>query len=169
VAILNPDHLFEQAEKLIAAPPAGPPRQVDLRRAMSAVYYGVFHAVAAAAANEFVGARWRQTKRYALAYRSMDHRWLRELCSELKKLTPARRVAANGPAAGFGAEIQAFATAVIELQEKRHTADYDPLPRLRTSDVRLAISTARSALGNFDRANSSHRKAFLALLMFPPR
>src|SRR5215216_7618181 len=44
VAILNPEHLFDQAEKLILSPPAGRPRQVDIRRAISAAYYGVFHA-----------------------------------------------------------------------------------------------------------------------------
>jgi hypothetical protein len=39
LAILNPEHLFEQAEKLVIPPPAGPPRQVDIRRAVSAAYY----------------------------------------------------------------------------------------------------------------------------------
>ena len=52
VAVLNPDHFFEQADTLMA-PPAGAPRQVDLRRAISNAYYGVFHAILAAAADEY--------------------------------------------------------------------------------------------------------------------
>jgi hypothetical protein len=38
VAALNPDHLFEQADKLIATPAVGAPRQVDLRRGISSAY-----------------------------------------------------------------------------------------------------------------------------------
>src|ERR1700751_1842071 len=87
VAILNPDHLFEQADKLISPPPAGPPRQVDIRRAISAAYYGVFHAVLAAAADQFVGVTKRSTSQYGLVYRSVDHLWLKKLCEEVKKPT----------------------------------------------------------------------------------
>jgi hypothetical protein len=50
VTILNPDHLLEQADKLISPPAAGPPRQVDLRRAISSAYYGLFHSCLTAAA-----------------------------------------------------------------------------------------------------------------------
>lgn len=49
VAILNPDHLFEQADRLAAPFGPGTIRQVDVRRAISAAYYGVFHAILAAA------------------------------------------------------------------------------------------------------------------------
>src|ERR1700757_100666 len=73
VAILNPAHLFEQADKLIAPPPHGPPRQVDLRRAISSAYYGAFHAVLAAIANRFIGSTKQSTSLYSLVYRSVDH------------------------------------------------------------------------------------------------
>jgi hypothetical protein len=52
--LLNPDHLFEQAERLLALSGAGAPRQADLRRAISNVYYAVLHAILAAAADAFV-------------------------------------------------------------------------------------------------------------------
>src|SRR5918912_2888967 len=87
VAILSPDHLFEQAERLVEPPPAGPPRQVDIRRAISAAYYGVFHAVLAAAAHHFVGKTKRATSQYGLVYRSIEHKRLRELCEDLQKQT----------------------------------------------------------------------------------
>jgi len=86
VAILNPDHLFEQAEKLVAAQ-VGRPRQADIRRAISAAYYGIFHAVITKAVDQFVGVTNRDESRYGLAYRSIDHRWLRELCDEVQKPT----------------------------------------------------------------------------------
>ncbi len=169
MATLNPNHLFEQADKLVVPPPAGAPRQVDLRRAISAAYYGVFHFCLTAAADEFIGVTQRATSRYALVYRSIDHKNLRELCLEAKKATPPAKFAPYFPTGGFGPNIQTFSTAAIELQEKRHLADYNPQPRFRTSDAKLAISTARSALHGFKQASDEQCKAFLTLLVCPPR
>lgn len=169
MAVLNPDHLFEQAEKLIAPPPAGPPRQVDLRRAISAAYYGVFHYIIIAATDELVGVTKRSTNRYALVYRSVDHRAIRELCTEAKKQQLTAKYQKHLPSNGFGPNIQAFASAFVELQEKRHSADYDPSIRVKTSDAILAIATARSAIARFERATEARRKAFLSLLLFSPR
>jgi hypothetical protein len=73
------------------------------------------------------------------------------------------------PPDGFGPELQAFAGFVVDLQEKRHGADYDPMIRVKTSDASLAIQTARSALRRFYDAPEEHRVWFLTLLAFPPR
>jgi hypothetical protein len=169
LAILNPEHLFEQADRLIAPPPAGPPRQVDLRRAISSAYYGVFHAALTAAADEFVGKTKRTTKQYSLVYRSIDHKNLRDLCTELKKQNLPAKYARYQPANGFGRNIPEFAAAVLELQEKRHAADYDPAIRIKSSDAVLAVETARTALRRFGQASATRRKAFLGLLLFQPR
>jgi hypothetical protein len=169
VAVLNPDHLFQQAQALIATSAAGPPRQVDLRRAISAAYYGVFHFVLTEAADEFVGVTQRSTARYALVYRSINHRGLKDLCNEAKKTPLNARYQRYAPPGGFGPSIQAFAGALIELQEKRHSADYDPATRIKTSDASLAIATARSAIAQFNAATTAQRQAFLALVLFQPR
>jgi hypothetical protein len=83
LAILNPEHLLEQAGRLIAPGLRGQPRQVDLRRAISAAYYAVFHAALTLAADHFVGVTRRATSQYSLVYRSIDHRSLRDLCIEV--------------------------------------------------------------------------------------
>jgi hypothetical protein len=169
LAILNPEHLFEQAEKLVIPPPAGPPRQVDIRRAVSAAYYGIFHAALAAAADQFVGITKRSTSQYGLVYRSIDHRRLRELCEDVRKAAPPAKYNAHTPAGGFGSDIAAFADALVELQERRHAADYDPMIRMKTSDALFAIKTAQAAVQRFGKASAAHRHAFLSLLVFPPR
>lgn len=169
MAILNPDHLFEQAEKLIAPPPNGPPRQVDLRRAISSAYYGLFHFALMSVADEFVGITQRASRRYALVYRSIDHRTLKNLCSEARRPTPSPRYAPYIPANGFDGNIQAFAAAVVGLQEKRHLADYNPQTRFRTIDAEFAIGTAQDAVRHFKRVNAEQRKSFLTLLLCPPR
>jgi hypothetical protein len=169
MAILNPDHLFDQARRLVTLSPAGPPRQVDLRRAISSAYYGLFHFTLASLADLFVGKAYQATSRYALVYRAIDHRSLRILCVEAQKRSPSRGYGPYIPATGFGAEIALFAGAVIDLQEKRHQADYNPQPRFRTRDAVLAIAAARSAVRSFKQAGEHQQKAFLTLLLCPPR
>lgn len=169
MAILNPTHLFEQADRLIAPQAAGPPRQVDLRRAISSAYYGIFHAVLIAAADQFVGVTKRSSAQYGLVYRSIDHRAFRSLCEELTKSTLPVRYRKYAPANGFGSNITAFASAVVDLQEKRHAADYDPLVRMKMSDAIVAVRTARAALARYRRASPTRRRTFLTLLVCPPR
>ena len=169
VALPNPNHLFEQAEKLAASPAAGPPRQADIRRAVSAAYYGVFHFVLAAAADQFIGVTKRANSEYGRVYRSVDHRTLRELCEDLKKSNLPAKYSNHVPASGFGPNIPAFAAALVELQEKRHAADYDPMIRMRLSDAQLAIKTARASVRRFRQASKTRRRAFLSLLLFAPK
>lgn len=169
MAILNPDHLLDQAEQLTLALAAGPRRQADLRRAVSTAYYAVFHFILTAAADEIVGITNRRTSQYVLIYRSVDHRALRELCEQVKKPQPIAKFAKYAPPNGFGSKIQTFASALVELQEKRHQADYDPSHMVKMDEARLAIANARSAIIRFKRASRQRRKAFLILLMFTPR
>ena len=137
--------------------------------AISNAYYAVFHAVVTQAADDFVGRTHRASPRYALVYRSIDHKSLRKLCEDVKKPTLPAKYSTYSPRGGFGADLIALATAVVDLQEKRHFADYDPLFRVRMSDAVLAVATGHTALFRFRNANRTSRKAFLTLLVFPPR
>jgi hypothetical protein len=172
MSVLNPDHLLDQADKLIAPPGGGAPRQADLRRAISNAYYAVFHAIVTEAADDFVGITHRQTPRYALLYRKIDHASLRRLCEDVVKTQLPAKYTGYEPTGGFGPDIVAVATAASDLQEKRHSADYDPLFRVRLSDAVAAVAavaTARTALVRLRSANRTRRKAFLSLVVFPPR
>jgi uncharacterized protein (UPF0332 family) len=168
VAVLNPHHLFEQANKLISGQ-TGPPRQVDIRRSISAAYYATFHATLTAAVDQFIGITNRHRSRYGLVYRSVSHTWLRELCKEVQKPILSNKFKPYAPSNAFGSNIAAFAAAIVELQEKRHSADYDVMIRMNKSDAVLAISTAEAALRRFGKASKTRRLAFLSLLLFPPR
>jgi uncharacterized protein (UPF0332 family) len=165
----NPDHLLEQADRLAARGHAGQPRQADLRRAVSTAYYAVFHAVAAAAADQYVGVTKRSTSQYTLVYRSVDHRVLRDLCASITKRQVPQKLARHVPATGFGPDMESFATNALELQRMRHEADYDPSIRIKTSDAVLAVSSARSALIHLTQASAPSREAFFSLLLFQPR
>jgi uncharacterized protein (UPF0332 family) len=169
VTILNPEHLLEQSERLIQRGVAGAPRQVDLRRAVSSAYYSVFHATMTAAADNLMGRTRRSSAQYALAYRSIDHKSLRDICEEIRRPTLRDRYKPYEPAGGFGNDIRAFAQYLLGLQQKRHAADYDPAIRFASSEARASVSAARGALIHLQNASDMQRTAFLSLLVFPPR
>jgi uncharacterized protein (UPF0332 family) len=166
---IDPQHLLEQADKLAGSAPHGRPRGADLRRAISATYYAIFHFTARAAADSVVPVNKRSASQYTRIYRGIDHRSLRELCKAISGTNLPAKYAAHAPPTGFGPNVYDFATAVLDLQEKRHLADYDPQFRVTKSDALLTISTARTALSRFDSAPPDQQQAFLSLLLFPPR
>jgi hypothetical protein len=169
VSILNPDDLIAQAAKLIRPPPKGPRLQVDLRRAISAAYYGVFHATLIAVADTLIGRAHRVSPHYALAYRSVDHRGFKTCCEVVRRSPLPPKYQPYGPSGGFNAGIQDFASTAAALQDARHEADYDPRRRFRTSDAALAVNAARAALAHWNAAPAEQRTAFIMLLVFPPR
>ena len=169
MATPEPTHFLEQAGRLINAAAAGAPRQVDLRRAISAAYYGIFHAVLTAAADLIVGASKRQSPLYGLVYRSIEHRSVRVLCEDVGKSQLPAKFGPYVPAAGFGPDIVALSEAFVELQKKRYAADYDPMIKVSRSDAALAVSIAQAALARLAAADSEIRATFLTLLVFPPR
>jgi hypothetical protein len=168
LAILDPEHFLAQAERLIV-PLAGRQRQVDLRRAISNAYYCVFHAILTAAANHFVGSSKQNTRQYGLVYRSVEHSSLRSLCAAVRSRQLSQKIASHAPVEGFDLDTQILAKFVLQLQEKRIAADYDPGIQIKTLDARLAVESARTALRHLDQANAESREAFLSLLAFQPR
>jgi hypothetical protein len=91
------------------------------------------------------------------------------LCKEIQKSTLSSKFKPYAPSPGFDPNITSFAAAVVELQEKRHSADYDVMIRMSGSDAALAIAEARAALHRFGTASEPQRSAFLSFLLFPPR
>lgn len=166
---MNPEHLLDQAARLLTPARPGFRRQADLKRAISNAYYAVFHSVLRAVADEFVGARQRRSARYALVYRSIDHRTLRELAAEARKQQASGKYAPYVPEGGFEPGLAKFSRIVRDLRDKRHAADYDPLARFTPSDAEKAIDTARDAMRLLREAGEEQRRMYLSLLLCPPR
>ena len=113
MTILNAEHLLDQAVRLIASPQPGPPRQVDIRRSISAAYYGLFHAILTAAADSVASRAQRGSATYALAYRSIDHRTLRSVCEMVRRPALPLDYRAHVPAEGFDPSIKRFAETAL--------------------------------------------------------
>ncbi len=65
--------------------------------------------------------------------------------------------------------MKGFAAVAVDLQLKRHLADYDPQSSYSPSDAAFAIDSAVTAIQSFKSAVREERKMFLTLLVFPPR
>jgi uncharacterized protein (UPF0332 family) len=159
----DPERLFGQADALAEATEAN---QTDLRRAISAAYYGLFHFILTAASDMVVGSDRRSSARYSLVYRSVDHSRLRVLSAQLSGTKPQNLPFV--PPGGFGTIAQ-FARVVGYLHELRNLADYDPSRDFTPDEARVAVSEARQAIKWFQQGIAEQQEAFLTLLLFRSR
>ncbi|WP_298967152.1 hypothetical protein [uncultured Methylobacterium sp.] len=168
--MLDSAHLLEQAERLAAPAPDGErARPTDLHRAVSATYYAVFHAGLTAAADQCLGRDNQGTELYSLAYRSVDHIKMKALCRQVLQREPSPTYKRYVPNGGWGADITAYADGFVTLNEQRMLADYDPTYVISPSEVTSYVLVGRTAIRLLDKADPAARRAFLTLLLFPPR
>ena len=156
--MVNPRELIRIARQLAAGDlgsSVGRPRQADLRRAVSAVYYALFHALAACAADTLIGTNpasrietlWLQT------YRTLEHGQARERC--------------QGAMVGlFPSGIQDFARQFVEMQGQRHDADYNPGVTFTRREVRRFIDETERRIVRFEGVPEQARRAFAVYVLF---
>lgn len=165
----NVEHLLDQSVTLLGRPSGGRRRQANLRRAVSTAYYAVFHTILASFADRLVGRGRRTTSLYVLAYRSVDHRDLGGLCGVLMRSSPPAKYAGLLPSEGFVPAIKTVARMVLELQQERYRADYDPSWSVNSSEAHSLVGAARDAIIQWAGVSADQRDIFLLLLAFPPR
>jgi hypothetical protein len=137
------DDLLDIAADLARREQAGRPRQASLRRAISTAYYALFHALAYLCANELVG--WTKPwKLFTPIYRTLDHGRAKDAFKRIS--------AQHGP------QIAIIGQTFILLQDRRHTADYDPSPFPLGRDETLdLIEQARQAIARITMLTDDER------------
>src|SRR5579863_4786974 len=118
------DDLLEQAV-LTNLDRRGRPKQVNLRRAVSSLYYGLFHLLISEAI-----LYWRLERQRDTLSRIFEHVKIRGACSRYD---------------GSNAGLSVVALAFRELQQYRNTADYDNATSWTRLEVREHIKTAKDA------------------------
>jgi uncharacterized protein (UPF0332 family) len=141
--------LLDSARELLKVG-RGAPRQANLRKACSAVYYALFHTVCATCAGALAARRTRRA--WTQVYRAVEHRIAKDNCQRLRGM-------------GFPAEIESFARLFVQMQEKRHRADYDPNVRFYKSAVEADIRTTAVTIAAFGACARTHRRAFAAYIL----
>ena len=152
---MNSHGLMEAAHALVESDHA-PPTQARLRRAVSTAYYAMFHCLAAAAADLFIGTvrspAWHRT------YRALEHGRARSACRQAQTMRE------------FPAEVRDFADVLIVLQIERQKADYAlDTDEYEKSDVLRRIASAEQAISRFEQADVVARRGFAAHVLFRQR
>ncbi|KAA6405106.1 hypothetical protein [Candidatus Tokpelaia sp.] len=141
------------------------PQEAHLRRAVSSVYYALFHFLAQLCADSFIGtqgAKNRSNQAWRQVYRSLEHGPARKACEQCQGKT-------------FPEEIRNYAALFVEYQQKRHDADYDPHANTTRKDftkeeIISMIEQAKQAIQEMKALSSSDLRAFSAfVLLKPPR
>ena len=137
----------------------GRPREANLRRAVSTAYYAMFHCLAESCANLLVGGQGSERSQHAWnqAYRALDHGQARRRCRNQDIINR------------FPSEIQDFANLFVEMQAKRHSADYAPDATFTMPDVIQDIDSVEDAITRFDSASRKDRRAFAVYVLFQRR
>ena len=158
---MNWEQLIALARMLANAPEYGQrrgrPQQIQLRKAISAAYYAMFHALARSNADSLIGAspQFRRLSAWTQTYRALDHGFAKSrMQSGLNTFAPA---------------IRNFGLTFIYLQNWRHRADYDPNAEFSRADAVNLIDRAEAAIIAFEAADLTERKAFAAHVLFRVR
>jgi hypothetical protein len=134
-----PEHLLEQAIHL-ALRERTRPRQASLRRAVSTAYYALFHFLIREATRQ-IGPNLHEDN-YNRVYRWFDHgamvRVARAFSEKIVRIPNSKDVLIQNN----GSEVQLIAFTFAELQEWRHSADYDPGAQFVRAEV---VDTIRIA------------------------
>ena len=144
---IDPRALLAHAVALARSDDAAPD-DARLRRAVSAAYYAVFHAVALAVAAHLVPAS-RDETRYRLA-RSVHHRRVADVCTWLTRGGAKQHVAEVVARLRRAPDVVGLAQSFVDLQDARHVADYDHLSRIDASAAESACADAGRALALLD-------------------
>lgn len=69
----------------------------------------------------------------------------------------------------FSSAIVAFGTQLVQMQIRRHDADYNPHAAFLKSEVLSELSTTRQAIEDFCREPVKDRRAFAAYVLLKDR
>jgi hypothetical protein len=156
------DDLLEQADHLASREPKKP-RQASLRRAVSAAYYALFHALAADGARKLTPAQ--PTVLRPQVRRAYVHANMKEVCQQFRhpRLPDALTRLFPDP---IEPELRTVAEAFVALQDARHQADYDFAMSLTRVDALQKVELARSAMRSWQAIRSNQNATvFLAALL----
>ena len=70
---------------------------------------------------------------------------------------------------GLPKALRDFAELLLEMQSRRHQADYDPFATFVPVEVEESIDACEAAITAFAAADESDRRAFVAFALFRSR
>lgn len=127
------------------------PSEEDLRRAISTIYYALFHHICQHFSEIVLHPSGGRFERAQLqAYRYLDHFPAKKKCQAVR----------GNMALKFPAAMINFADAFVDLQQLRNEADYNPAQCPSEASILNLIGTAEEAIVAFDAEPVECRRAF---------
>lgn len=156
---MNPRHLIRIARQLASGAVGGNrgrPRQAELRRAVSAAYYALFHALAHCYANRLAGSD-RDGAAWIQIYRALEHGHARNQCDNRSAMRD------------FPSEIQDFGRRFVFMQRQRQQADYSPDATFARDRVLQLITEVEDSVITLENTLAADRRAFAIHVLFRRR
>ena len=151
------DDLLEQAYHLVNLE-SGEPKQASLRRAVSTAYYALFHLLI----DEAVG-NWGVARQRSVLARTFDHGKMKNICEDHVKSF----YSSGQPSSGV--QLKNVAQTFVQLQEQRHTADYDNAFIWSKTDAIGAIDTVTRAFRDWRAIRAQDAAQDYLLQLFLPK
>ena len=152
--------LIAAAKLLADHPRRGRPPEANLRRAISTAYYALFHCLAENCADMMVGSSGagRSREAWRQVYRALEHGMGRRRCGDRNAISV------------FASEIRQFAQLFVQMQDLRHSADYDPTSEVPSrAEVIQYITEAENAIRKFPNSPIADRRAFAVHVLMGSR
>ena len=155
------EELLAQAGELVNKSQPGA-TQADLRRAVSAAYYALFHLLVSEATLNWK----RDSSRYAFG-RMFDHGLMRKAS---QRMADSNRSPMAGEDSEGVRKLRKVAKGFVQLQQKRHLADYDNGTRWTPFEALQEVSIAREAFAVWATIRSEDlAQEYLVPLLIRPR
>jgi uncharacterized protein (UPF0332 family) len=136
------DDLIEHAIFLHDVNSPGDPKQVHLRRAISAAYYALFHLLTTEAAQN-----WKHQSQRNRFARMFDHGRMKTCSSKIS----SRPLPIDPAEISIAIDLKLIADSFVTLQQARHTADYDNSKVWSRTQVWEMIDQAERAMSAWMR------------------
>ncbi|MCR4318133.1 MAG: hypothetical protein NUW37_17445 [Planctomycetes bacterium] len=163
------EDLIEQAEAL-ATKDRRKPKQANLRRAVSSMYYALFHFLVDQTCQIMLGSSNSQTPYRHVLGRAFVHTVMKQACTSFGGGTLKDSVIKGLPRNKSGnyvipPEIQKIASLFTEIQDWRHLADYDLSEKFIRSDVLTLIEQSKHHMSQFSSSKNSDEKRFFLVCL----
>ena len=141
------------------------PEQVNLRRAISAAYYALFHAVCEVFAESVVGDGKELKRAWLQTYRSLNHKTVCNRLIEIHNFLNSDKKEQQPKQLNFPLSLKEVASTFSSLKDGREEADYNPQSeRLQRPDVAGQIVLAKKAINELQKLDDKHKTALSAFI-----
>lgn len=127
---------------------SGKEKSAHLSRAVSTVYYSLFHHLLDDCCDLVFWNEEGLTRARQHLKRSIGHKEINKKCRAISEKFD------------FPDTLVMFANTLVDLQAQRHRADYDEHRSFTPKEVELLIEKADDAVNRYDQTPSKHRLAF---------